>query len=434
MKKIVELIIKLDELELDGVGVDTLALVENPAIQLDFLAFAQENFVKPEGGEDEDQFIGRCIPALIDEGYEQDQAVAICYSTWQNHSALQPYIDQTSDLKKKEEMTEEQQTIYQALSECGEEYDPHTAVFVDASKASFSVLGDFLAGISAIDILGRNTQQEGETVYRYSGPIAERGFCRAMLRLNKVYRRNEINALNEANPTMNHTGESNYSVFNWKGGPNCRHYWEQLMMFKSDGRTVFVSNGPVQNSPAGQTNNMNSPSSLGSVNGNGYYPGTPRANAFAFSVTSEEQQIVVGPAMIPNKMILRKDENGNPYYVYFTEQTIKDIAEKIFAENKQNNTNVEHDGSTNTTSNTLLESWIVMDPQKDKAAALGFDVPKGTWMTSYKINDPKMWQLVKEGKLKGFSVEGFFVERAEAAKAAEQTYNQILDILSQVKK
>lgn len=433
MNKIVELIIKLDELELDGVGVDAMALVENPAIELDFLAFSQENFVKPESGESEDEFIGRCIPAMMDEGYEQDQAIAICYSTWQNHSSLKPYVDQTGDLKKKEEMSEEQTLIFEALSACGEEYDPRTAVFVDTSRASFSTLQDFLTGITALDILGQRGQSgdaPGETVYRYSGPLAERGFCRAMLRLNKVYRRDEVARLNTANPGFGRGGSNEYSVFNWKGGPNCRHYWEELTMFKSGGRTVFLSHGPVMGS-AGMTNNDNAPSALGSVPNNAYLQ--PRGQ-FAFSA-DEEQRVVTGPAMIPNKMILRKDEDGRPYYVYFTEKTIKDISEKVFEENKQNMTNVEHNSNQTHSQNTLRESWIVEDPEMDKSKALGFDVPKGTWMVSYKINDDKTWEMVKEGKLRGFSVEGYFIERAEAAKAAkaaEQMYSDIINILNQI--
>lgn len=434
MNKIVELIIKLDELELDGVGVDAMALVENPAIELDFLAFSQENFVKPEGGESEDEFINRCIPALMDEGYEQEQSIAICYATWQNHSSLKPYVDQTGDLKKKEEMSEEQTLIFEALSACGEEYDPRTAVFVDASRASFSTLQDFLTGITAIDILGKTKKESdapGETVYRYSGPLAERGFCRAMLRLNKVYRRREIDALNSANPGFGPRGDARYDVWKYKGANNCRHYWEELTMFKSEGRTVFLSHGPVQNSLAGMSNNIDAPSALGSVANNAYLE--PRGQ-FAFSA-DEEQRIVTGPSMIPSKMILRKDEKGMPYYVFFTEQTIKDIAEKVFEENKQNMTNIEHNSDATHAQNTLLESWIVQDPEMDKSKALGFDVPKGTWMVSYKINDDKTWEMVKEGKLKGFSVEGYFIERAEAAKAAkatEQMYNDILNILNQI--
>ena len=551
MKKIVELIIKMDDLELEGVGQDAIAFVENPAIELDFLAFASEKFVKPEGGESEDEFIGRCIPALITEGYEQDQAVAICYSTWQNHSAfaglkvsfdyhetlntprgtelakkaiadgedvyvisagqnkeefmplitelgidpskvfatgsnkakiekikelgiekhydnnqdvidelgavgqkfginpgnLTSYVDQTGPLKKKEEMSEEQQQIVDYFASCGEEYNPEEAIFVKIKDNTFSDFTDLLDGVAALDILGRTLapDQQGETVYRYAGPRAERGFCRAMLRLNRVYRPNEITGLNTANPGFGPGGTDEYSVLKYAGGPNCRHYWEELTMFKQDGRHVFINKGPVTATTqggrgmsaadltaAGQSKNMNAPSATGSVANNAYL--APR-NLFSFS-TNEEQRIATGAAMIPNKMILRKDENGNPYYVYFTEKTIRDIAEKVFEENKHNMTNIEHRSSETNTLNTLLESWIVEDPEMDKSKALGFSVPKGTWMVSYRVNDDKTWEMIKEGKLKGFSVEGYFIEKAEAAraqKAMEQMYADILNILKEVK-
>ena len=435
MKKIVELIVNLDELELDGVGVDAIALVENPAIELDFLAFKDEEFVEPQAGESEDEFIGRCMTVVTDEGYDQDQALAICYSYWQNfgvNADLAPYVDQTDEPKKKETLSEEQEWILSELEKRGEEYDPHNSYFIDASKASFSTLEDFLKGIAAIDILGKNKKrdEEGETVYRYSGPTAERGFCKAMLRLNKVYRRDEITDLNSANPGFGRGGSGRYSVFEYKGGPNCRHYWEELTMFKGDNnRTIFISKGPVgDGSNAGKSNNMNNPSSQGNVSNNAYV--APRN--FSFEV-DEDQRIVVGPAMIPNKMIRRRDENGNPYYVYFKEETIRSIAEDYFEEYKQNNTNMEHQSDKTHTRNTLLESWIVEDTNKDKSAIYGFELPKGSWMVSYKINDDEMWEQVKAGKLKGFSVEGYFVERAEALQKTEETYQHILDILGQVK-
>ena len=423
MKKIVEMVIKLDDLELDGAGVDIISLVENPAIQADFLAFKDEKFVDPKAGESQDEFIDRCIPVLIDEGYDQDQAISICYSTWDSFgvdtSALPPYVD--------EGLTPEQKKFVLACEQMGE-IIPIDSVFIDAARSSFSILSDFLKGLTAIDILGRRgvteSDDEGVEVYRYAGPPAERGFCRAMQRLNKVYRRDEINSLNSMNPGFGEGGSDSYSVFNWKGGVNCRHYWEKLTMFRRGRETVFISQGPA-NGVAGQSNNAADPSPEGAV------PNNARVN---FSL-NEDQQVVIGPAMIPNKLIKRSDEKGLPYWVYFTEQTIKDISEDFLAKMRLNNTNVEHREDTLTTKNTLLESWIVEDPEKDKSSVYGFQVPKGTWMVSYKINDEDTWKKVKEGKLKGFSVEGMFVERAEAMKAnqmVKEQYEKILDILSKV--
>jgi len=60
----------------------------------------------------------------------------------------------------------------------------------------------------------------------------------------------------------------------------------------------------------------------------------------------------------------------------------------------------------------LLESWIVEDPKMDKSTAMGFKVPAGTWMASYKINDKYTWQKIKNGELNGYSIAGNFIEKA----------------------
>lgn len=61
--------------------------------------------------------------------------------------------------------------------------------------------------------------------------------------------------------------------------------------------------------------------------------------------------------------------------------------------------------------NTLVESWIVEDPEMDKSRAIGFNPSKGDWYVSYKINNKETWKMIKEGKLNGFSIAGQFLER-----------------------
>ena len=61
-----------------------------------------------------------------------------------------------------------------------------------------------------------------------------------------------------------------------------------------------------------------------------------------------------------------------------------------------------------------VESWLVEDPKKDKSAAYGMDMPKGTWMLSMKVLNDDVWNdYVKTGKVKGFSIEGYFADKAE---------------------
>ena len=129
-----------------------------------------------------------------------------------------------------------------------------------------------------------------------------------------------------------------------------------------------------------------------------------------FTVVSDDQQIVVGPSMIPQKLIPRLDEEGNMFYVYFSKETIAKIAEQWMSKGYLNNTDVNHDMDV-TTENTLLESWIVQDPETDKSKLYGYDLPQGTWMTSYRVNNSETWDKTKKGELNGYSIAGTFIEK-----------------------
>jgi len=385
MKKIVELLIDWDNMDIEDLGVDVMSIVDKPAIGIDFLAFSEEKFVEPNSGESEDEFISRCIPVVKGEGYEDDQATAICYSYWEG--------------EEKEEFDQEKAwaMIIEMAEELGETVDYENAVYIDTTKSSFENIGDYVKGIVGLDILGRqDLDNEPETKYRYAGSLAaQRNFCKAMVRMNKLYTREEIREMDSRiNTGFRHRGQP-YSIFDFKGGVNCNHYWEELEVYKDGRETVIMSKGRA----AGRAGQVASAS-------NDYwrYPGT-----FAFS--NDEEMIVTGPAMVPQQLILRKDELGNPFHVYFSKATIRKIAKKFFELNKQNNTDIEHDDNI-TTNNTLLESWIVEDPNMDKSKAMGFEVPAGTWMASYKINDEETWNKIKNGELNGYSIAGNFIEKA----------------------
>jgi hypothetical protein len=128
-----------------------------------------------------------------------------------------------------------------------------------------------------------------------------------------------------------------------------------------------------------------------------------------FSYDDDKMELT-GAAMIPNKFIMRRDQNGF-YYVYFREDIIKQLAERFLKQMKNGEVlNIEHTPKKADDS-FITESWIVEDPSNDKSAALGLEYPKGTWVITVKIENPELWKQVKEGKYKGFSVEGYFLEK-----------------------
>jgi len=147
--------------------------------------------------------------------------------------------------------------------------------------------------------------------------------------------------------------------------------------------------------------------------------------------TDNEKHIVLGPAMIPDQKIFRKDGQGNPYYVYFTSETIKMIAEKYMRNKYTDNNDTMHDGKAIKDIH-VLESWIKEDVQ-DKSSKYGFEnLPVGTWFVSMKVNNPKVWEEVKSGKLNGFSVSGFFSEVAQFSKEEMFLY-KVAEVLKKIK-
>ena len=147
--------------------------------------------------------------------------------------------------------------------------------------------------------------------------------------------------------------------------------------------------------------------------------------------TDEEKRIVLGPAMIPDQKIYRKDSLGNPYYVYFSSDTIKMIAEKYMRNKYIDNNDEMHDGKA-VSDVYVVESWI-KESENDKSTDFGYsDLPVGTWFVSMKVRNDNTWAKVKEGKLNGFSVSGYFEEVAAFCRE-EMFLQQVAKILMNIK-
>lgn len=126
-----------------------------------------------------------------------------------------------------------------------------------------------------------------------------------------------------------------------------------------------------------------------------------------------ERRILMGPALIPNKTIYRK--NGeDEYYIYFSRETIRKVSEMFLTKGNQNKSTLEHQIDLQGLS--VVESWIVEGDQ-DKSKAYGMDMPIGTWMVSMKVYNEDVWEkYVKTGRVKGFSIEGYFADKVNMGK------------------
>jgi uncharacterized protein YuzE len=132
---------------------------------------------------------------------------------------------------------------------------------------------------------------------------------------------------------------------------------------------------------------------------------------FKFAEVNKEKRILMGAALIPNKPIYRVS-GEQEYYIYFSRDTVRKASELFFIKGNYNKSTLEHqvplDGLV------AVESWIVEDLEKDKSRAYGMEVPLGTWMLSMKVLNEDVWNdYVKTGKVKGFSIEGYFADKLE---------------------
>ena len=139
-----------------------------------------------------------------------------------------------------------------------------------------------------------------------------------------------------------------------------------------------------------------------------------KSQEFKLAEVNKEKRILMGALLIPNKPIYRR--NGeDEYYIYFSKDTVLKASQMYLMQGKQNNSTLEHQYEINGLS--LVESWIVEDKVHDKSVKYGMDLPLGSWVGSVKVNNDKIWnEFVKTGKVKGFSIEGYFADKMERPK------------------
>lgn len=147
------------------------------------------------------------------------------------------------------------------------------------------------------------------------------------------------------------------------------------------------------------------------------------------SIEDEDQRMLIGAALIPDKHIPRYDEfNDEEYDVYFSQSTVKLAAEMFLKQNRTNDHTFEH--KENVDNVHVVESWLVTNPEMDKSKHYGLSVPEGTWMVRVHVANDDMWKFVKEQEVQGFSIEGYFVDKLE--NMSKRT-NPMMDTLMEIK-
>ena len=304
---------------------------------------------------------------------------------------------------------EKQDAILQSLNNVGiTEEDIAAQGYVEVEKDQYNTAIEQAFAIVSNPNKGSVADRgQFKVLFKYEGPrdSRNRDFCAEMLSANLLFRKEDIN---ELSVSVENQEFGFYDIFKWRGSYNCRHVWVAKLFTKSNldpkkaltdlpGLGSAESTKPLDPN-TGTTDGMNT---------------TTGAQTFAREEL-DEKQMLVGPLMVPNKLIPRRDEDGEEYMVYFDESTVEQLAYKTMEDKIGDKVNIEHNQNQEVKDVYLAESWIIKDPEKDKSRVYGFNLPKGTWMGIYKVNNKKIWdEYVKTGLVKGFSVEGYFAQKLE---------------------
>ena len=144
-----------------------------------------------------------------------------------------------------------------------------------------------------------------------------------------------------------------------------------------------------------------------------------------------DEHIITGPLMIPEQLIYRNNDKFGEHYVKFSADTIKQIAIKYAKKGYQKNVNLMHDSGSQVEGVTMFESFISDTKRGVKPMAALSDLKDGTWFGSFYVENKEVWDGVKSGQFKGFSVEGMF-DYEKPQSNDEQLLAQLREILNSI--
>lgn len=467
--------LKISENLQDDAEVSFVALVDSPAIKKDFIAFKDE-FVEPSKGEHKTDFLPRCISYVINEGKESEQAVAICNSIWDQHFADATCPVATQDIKtnlknrqnaidiahygplnpnlpneeywiakgKQFNTTPDNAkksicgncsffNVSKMIQDCiakgiGNELDPYNVI--DAGQLGYCEAFDFKCAskrtCDAWVVGGPIKMAENKISFDYDETIStDRG---KELAKKKIAEGNVVYII-----SARQDKEGMLSTANEVGIPESRVYATGSNKAKIEKIKELGINKHYDN-------NADVIAELGSV-GEKFaetyndYPKEAsrkleqiRKSTFqSFAIVNEDQHIISGPLMLADELIYRNNEKFGEHYVKFSADTIKQISIKFSKKKYQNNVNLMHDSNQRVDGVTMFESFIVDRKRGIMPMAEFKDVADGSWFGSFYVENEEVWQGIKDGKYRGFSVEGMF--DYEQPKSAEQNALETIEKL-----
>ena len=411
----------------DDAEVSFVALVDKPAIMKDFHVFG-ESFIEPSKGEDKEPFLQRCIKYVIDEGKESEQAVAICNSLWEQHFAEDSFTDYpkaaTENAKIALRWAEEN-----GWGECG---TPVGKARANQLAKGEPISKDTISRMASFERHRQNSQKElGDGCGRlmwlaWGGDAGVEWASRKLEQLNK-FAAEKISY--DYDDTISTERGKQMAANDIKNGAtvyiiSARQDKEGMLttakdlgipesrVYATGSNKAKVEKVIALGITKHHDNNADVIKELGSI-------GSQFANHLLFAIQNEEQHIISGPLMLADTPIYRSNSKFGEHYVTFSPETIKDIAIKFSKKGYQKNVNLMHDSNMQVDGLVMFESFIV-DKARGILPMAGYeDAKDGSWFGSFYVENEQVWNLIKEGKVKGFSVEGYF---DYAAPNKEESY------------
>lgn len=146
---------------------------------------------------------------------------------------------------------------------------------------------------------------------------------------------------------------------------------------------------------------------------------------------NEEKMELLGAAMIPDQLIYREGPQGG-YNVFFKKQTIREIAQVYMKRGLQTNLNLDH---TEADAKSFVFQSYIVDSSMGMASPKNLDLVDGSWVVGVKVTDKQVWEEIKAGKRKGFSVEGLFqLIKSDFNINYSMEETEVMDILKDISK
>lgn len=399
----------------DNAEVSFVALVDSPAIKKDFLAF-KEDFIQPSKGEHETEFIPRCISYVVGEGKDSEQATAICYSIWEQH-----FAESYNDYPK--EATENAKIALRwaeqnGWGDCG---TPVGKIRANQLANGEGISRDTIARMSAFERHRQNSQKElGDGCGRlmwlaWGGDAGIEWASRKLEQIDKEGMAGGISfdfdgvlttsrGIKKLEEAVNR-GTNVYIISARQDDKGLKEFASKHgvkldNVYATGSNKAKVEKIKQLGLSKHYDNNEDVIKELGSIG--------EKFLVYQFAISNEDKHIISGPLMIPNELIYRNNERFGEHYVKFSPETIKQIAIKLSKKGYQNNVNLMHDSNQVVDGVTMFEMFI-SDSERGVMPMKGFeDLPDGTLFGSYFVENKDVWDGIKNGTYKGFSVEGLF--------------------------